>query len=217
MKREKVKELRELSFNELMAFIKENVKPFKVLEKGKGWFRGEYGFTYEEDKTEGFDYSDIDKIVSVIEEREDFTKQEKINLETEIAKRVNESGNGRYTTEECLGRGTLNILLMIKKGVEGFQSRFKLSSVNGLKKHALVYTKVIKTKKVITYENVSDNRVLGLTERQSQEKFIYDYAICLTEYAKDKINNRYSWNSLENKAKRIVQKDLHNLRMLGEI
>jgi hypothetical protein len=186
------------------------IKPFKVIGKGRGyvpWHYNEEGnyvrAFYEENLTEGYNSSRVEKLVSEIENNSRLSTQEKIKLEEIISNSVTKEKS--YDPNGRISRGALNILFMKGKNVTGVTRGHKLASYQGLKLHALVYTNYIERKKTVTIDGVfgSDEKV--------EEKKIYTWVLELTEYGKQESRR------LARQGERVAYNDLKNLQKLGLI
>jgi len=195
---------REYSLQELEEKVA-SVKPFKVITKGRGSYYENGRYRYEENVTEGFDVSMVQSLVDQIEVSKLLTVDQKIRLERTISNKITKENYGGI---RLINRGALNVLLMVRNGATAFTRGHKLSSLQGLKKHGLVYTDYKKVIKTITIPAIEG--VLG-SEALSEEKTIYVYILSLTEYGKSEARQ------LSRQGEKVAQKDLRNLQKLGLI
>jgi len=193
---------REYTLEELEEKVK-NVKPFKMVKQGRGSFYENGRWKWEENETEGYNVSMVQSLVDQIECSEILTVNQKIKLERTISDKITKHGDFRN-----INRGAMNVFLMVKNGATAFTRGHKLASLQGLKKHALVfsdYKEVTKTISVPAIEGVMGG------ESMSETKTMYVYILSLTEFGKSKSRE------LARQGERVARKDLRNLHKLGMI
>jgi len=190
--------LYEMSYEELKEEVSK-IKPRKFIKEEKHPY-----FNFTEKIYEGTDVGGVQDLVRQIERNEILTVQEKIKLEKEISSRITNSHRGHI----AINRGALNILLLVEKGATSFKKKSKISSLEALRKHALVFNKTFKVKRVEKIDKVE-----GMLGSRENEIVTYKYvsAISLTEFGK------YQANELASTGLEVAKKDVRYLKTLGFI
>lgn len=189
------------NYEELKAFIIEKVKPFKLIAPARY-----ENYRYQPRQAEGLDPSEIDTLVGEIETNSTLSISQKIKLEEMISERVNKERN--YPSYGAVNRGLYNVLLMVRNNATGMRKGYRLTSTEGLKKHALVFTTYRKVKRTYIVEGLED--VVG-SKGRVEEKEVQIYVLGLTEFGKQELSN------LNYKGQRVVNKEKMRLHKLGEI
>lgn len=181
----------ERSLETLQAVVR-GIKPYKLIKKSERY--------WQPNEFEGYDVSMVQSLVDEIEEHTVLTVEQKVNLERNISRAITK------THYNNIHRGAYNVLLMVQNGATAFTRGHKLTSLQGLKKHALVYTKYIETTKTISVPAIEG--VMGSQDMNKSEK-VYVYVLSLTEYGKTQAR-QLAWT-----AERIARNEKRKLQKLN--